>query len=199
MRFCYNTLCFHAIQTFTVFSSYHSVLVFSYGWTPSVYFCLDSGLVFTVGSNKNNQLGYQRVKGDLRPQLVESLSKKKIQHISCGDTYTVAITTGTLLMVWIRPSRSRLTERVLNVYWTCTSRTGRLLLLELLIYLRLNALWSFFPQILFWQRTFVSTMSVTNAHYSSANTSAYLSVVWILHFVYSCLWFREFCAVVVCF
>ena len=55
---------------------------------------LDTGLVFTCGSNKNNQLGYSRNNGDLRPKLVDSLKEKKIQHADCGDTYTTVVTSG---------------------------------------------------------------------------------------------------------
>jgi len=63
-------------------------------------FLTDTGLLFTCGGNKNNQLGYTRQKGDLRPDLVEKLRGKTVKHVGCGDSFTIAVTADNRLYSW---------------------------------------------------------------------------------------------------
>ena len=44
------------------------------------------------GSNKNFQLGFKRADGDLRPGLVKFSQTHRVEHVACGDTFTVAVT-----------------------------------------------------------------------------------------------------------
>ena len=55
--------------------------------------CLESGNVYTMGSNKEGKLGinnkdFQFV---LSPTLVDSLMHSQITDISCGEDHTIAI------------------------------------------------------------------------------------------------------------
>ena len=53
-----------------------------------------SGECVTCGANTYGQLGYQRQSGHTLPAVVDSLAGERVQHVSCGDTFTVACTDG---------------------------------------------------------------------------------------------------------
>ncbi len=55
---------------------------------------LDDGVIYTVGSNKFNELGYQREDNSQSPQKVLALEDKFVTSVGCGDTFSVAITEG---------------------------------------------------------------------------------------------------------
>ena len=57
----------------------------------------EKGECYTCGSNSFGQLGFPKGVTDSRPSLVKSLAGKVISHIACGDTFTVAVTAGSLL------------------------------------------------------------------------------------------------------
>ena len=59
---------------------------------------LDDGVLYTVGSNSFSQLGYQREDNSITPQRVIALKDKVIVNVGCGDTFTVAVTEGALVL-----------------------------------------------------------------------------------------------------
>ncbi|XP_065674643.1 serine/threonine-protein kinase Nek8 isoform X2 [Hydra vulgaris] len=63
-----------------------------------VAFLTENGLLFMAGSNKNFQLGVKRPEGDLRPYLVNSL--QRVEHVACGDSFTVAVTKNNKVFTW---------------------------------------------------------------------------------------------------
>ncbi len=63
-------------------------------------FFLDDGVIYTVGSNTFNQLGYQREENLLTPQKVLALEDKIVSSVGCGDTFTVAVTEGILVIIF---------------------------------------------------------------------------------------------------
>lgn len=55
---------------------------------------VEKGECYTCGSNSFGQLGFPKTESNDLPYLVGSLEEKVFSHIACGDTFTVAVTTG---------------------------------------------------------------------------------------------------------
>ena len=66
--------------------------------TVSLYF-KEKGECYTCGSNSFGQLGYPKSSSNSRPCLVKSFGEKVINHIACGDTFTIAVTIG-IAIAW---------------------------------------------------------------------------------------------------
>eukprot|EP00794_Sanderia_malayensis_P007994 gene7994-8853_t len=68
----------------------------------------DDGVIYTVGSNTFNQLGYQREDNVLTPQKVLALEDKIVTSVGCGDTFSVAVTEDGDVYTWGKGKRGRL-------------------------------------------------------------------------------------------
>ncbi|XP_062509330.1 serine/threonine-protein kinase Nek8-like isoform X2 [Corticium candelabrum] len=68
----------------------------------------EKGQCFTVGSNAFGQLGYRRDAALKGPQLVRALDGKRVDLVQCGDTFTVAVTSGGHVYTWGKGKRGRL-------------------------------------------------------------------------------------------
>ena len=91
----------------------------------SAFLFSDDGVLYTVGSNTFNQLGYQREDDSLMPQKVLALEDKCITSVGCGDTFSVAVTDGNEALLSISVT-------ALSLYWY----------LLLLSYEHMNLNWS---------------------------------------------------------
>ena len=67
-----------------------------------------SGKCLTFGSNSFGQLGYEREGTSREPQVVQALKDKKLTFVSCGDTFTVAVSNDRELFTWGKGARGRL-------------------------------------------------------------------------------------------
>lgn len=76
--------------------------------TSHTAFLTDDGVLYTVGSNTFNQLGYQREDDSLMPQKVLALEDKCITSVGCGDTFSVAVTDEGEVYTWGKGRRGRL-------------------------------------------------------------------------------------------
>jgi len=85
----------------------YSVKAVALGTSHTAILLID-GRCFTFGSNSFGQLGYQRGSGSRMPQCVDSLIEEKLDHISCGDTFTVAVSSNNRVYTWGKGARGRL-------------------------------------------------------------------------------------------
>ena len=53
--------------------------------------------MYTFGANKFGQLGHGSDTLDNMPHKVMGLDDKSVQHLACGDTFTVAVTKGAIV------------------------------------------------------------------------------------------------------
>ena len=67
-----------------------------------------SGKCVTFGSNSFGQLGYDRAVSSREPQIVHALGNKQLTLVSCGDTFTVAVSDEGEVFSWGKGSRGRL-------------------------------------------------------------------------------------------
>ena len=67
-----------------------------------------SGKCVTFGSNSFGQLGYEREGASRKPLVVQALENKKLTFVSCGDTFTVAVSNDNELFSWGKGARGRL-------------------------------------------------------------------------------------------
>ncbi|XP_068720609.1 serine/threonine-protein kinase Nek8-like [Montipora capricornis] len=67
-----------------------------------------NGKCLTFGSNSFGQLGYEREGTSREPQIVEALKDKKLTFVSCGDTFTVAVSNDREIYSWGKGARGRL-------------------------------------------------------------------------------------------
>ena len=67
-----------------------------------------SGKCVTFGSNSFGQLGYDRAGASREPQIVHALENKRLTLVSCGDTFTVAVSDEDEVFSWGKGSRGRL-------------------------------------------------------------------------------------------
>ena len=67
-----------------------------------------SGKCITFGSNSFGQLGYEREGTCRDPQVVRALEKRRLTFLSCGDTFTVAVSEDKQVFSWGKGSRGRL-------------------------------------------------------------------------------------------
>lgn len=71
-------------------------------------FVSENGKCYTCGSNSFGQLGFTRTGPETHPQVVKSLEEKNIDNVTCGDTYTVAVTSDGEIYAWGKAARGRL-------------------------------------------------------------------------------------------
>jgi len=67
-----------------------------------------SGKCLTFGSNSFGQLGYEREGSSREPRIVRALENKKLTFVSCGDTFTVAVSNDKDVFTWGKGARGRL-------------------------------------------------------------------------------------------
>lgn len=67
-----------------------------------------SGKCLTFGSNSFGQLGYEREGSSREPRIVQALENKKLTFVSCGDTFTVAVSNDKDVFAWGKGARGRL-------------------------------------------------------------------------------------------
>ena len=67
-----------------------------------------SGKCLTFCSNSFGQLGYEREGSSREPQIVQALENKKLTFVSCGDTFTVAVSNDKDMFMWRKGARGRL-------------------------------------------------------------------------------------------
>lgn len=70
-----------------------------------------SGKCLTFGSNSFGQLGYEREGASREPQVVQTLENKKLTFVSCGDTFTVAVSNDREVFSWGKGARGRLGQQ----------------------------------------------------------------------------------------
>jgi len=70
-----------------------------------------SGKCLTFGSNSFGQLGYDREGASREPQVVQALENKKLTFVSCGDTFTVAVSNNREVFSWGKGARGRLGQQ----------------------------------------------------------------------------------------
>jgi len=68
----------------------------------------EKGECYTFGSNHFGQLGCETEPHNRQPVLVTSLKQKIIKMLSCGDIFTVAVTSDNEVFTWGKSSRGRL-------------------------------------------------------------------------------------------
>ncbi|XP_035826052.1 serine/threonine-protein kinase Nek8 isoform X2 [Aplysia californica] len=68
----------------------------------------EDGECYTFGSNQFGQLGCDCDPGNRRPVLVASIKHHSIAMLSCGDIFTVAVSTDNEVFTWGKSSRGRL-------------------------------------------------------------------------------------------
>lgn len=66
------------------------------------------GKCLTFGSNSFGQLGYEREGASRQPRIVEALKGKELTFVSCGDTFTVAVSNDKEIYSWGKGTRGRL-------------------------------------------------------------------------------------------
>lgn len=65
-------------------------------------FLTEDGLVITSGSNKNGQRGQNVNTSEYKPTLLGVPKNEKVNHIGCGDTYTIGVTETNHIYCWGR-------------------------------------------------------------------------------------------------